>query len=357
MSFQLSESLYPVDEVIGTFTQCLLMKSTIDECLFWLWELIYTSPNICDGLLSIYQQFYSHTNANMGVYITRKTKDYYATGDNRHLADIVNNLLSSSSSPTAYYIVKYSQIYDTPSVIYKHMPWMDIYPRHMHCLVGALKSRDTKHIGVYTALSIKTNGFSNTKDVITQYAENNNRNIDTGITEVYCVDDIITLSCLIAKLITNKDEPKKKFTRANIEVVMKMDTHFSKKSFRSSDKLKEMRLYPTHAFMPPASYGRFTLISGIAETCSLYWEYYCFNSIEWNMRFNAFGAELDHNKKRITWKSIDGEEQFYDAGHCLEIDEQSGKVMEMSLHPIDVFKDPKEWYEEIILNQLSRLII
>ena len=359
MSLQLSESLYPVDEVIGTFIQCLLMNSTTDECLFWLWELIYTTNNLCEGLVSIYQQFYGHTNSNIGIYITMKVYEYRATGNNRHLADIVCNIKSLTSTPVAYYIVKYSQMYDTPSIIYKHRKWMVSYPLTMCGLFGSIKAQDFKNIGVYVALSLRTNGFDHTKEALLIYANNIGKNIDTGLCNTLCDNDIITIACLIAKLVTSHAScPKNKFVRSKIDDVMKLEQHFSENSVRHYMKLAIKRTYSTHTLMPPLKYGRFSLSNdGFMDACRLHWEYYCFNSVEWNKRFNKYNTYLDHNIKQLLWSTYEDTEQFYTDGHCMEFDEQPIDVMEKSLHSIDVISDPADWYETIILKQLSQMTI
>ena len=355
MSLQLSESLYPVDEVIATFIQCLLAKHPLDECLFWLWELIYTTPNICEGIISLYQQFYSHTNHNVGRYIVRKLQEYCNDGEKRHIADIVNNLLKMSSSPDAYYIVKASQSCDGPTVMYKRTSWMFSYPTNMSCLLGAIKSRNIKNIGAYASLSLATNGFAPTKSVLILYAHSVGKpDIDTGI----CDGGIITIAYLIARIINHIALPATKFMRANADSVLKMEEHFNMKSTRLDNLLAERRLYSTHSFMPPADYGRFTTGTELFENeCRLRWAYYCFNSVEWNKRFTHSGCYLDHNKRQVIWQTDESLDAFYSNGYCIDFDEQPRCVMNMSLHPIDVICDPVEWYETIIVSLIAKMLV
>lgn len=359
MSLQLSESLYPVDEVIGSFIQCILMNSSLEETLFWLWELLYTTPNICEGLVSIYQQFYSHTNSNVGRYITRKLQQHCETGENRHLADIVSNMRALNSSPTAYYIVKYSQMLDAPSIIYKRRAWMKQYPLTMTCLIGSLKAGDIKNIGVYSALSLRTNGFVQTKEVITLYAISIGKNdIDNGLCDTMCDAGIITIACLISRIINQIQPAKIKFTRSSISIVSNLEELFEKTSVNHYRKLTNRRLYSTHSSMPPLNYGRFTVCEqGFCDAVRHHWEYYCFNSIEWKKRFDKYEGSLDHNKKQILWSYIEKMENFYDDGNCMDFDEQPISTTHMSLHPIEVIDDPREWYEMTVLNRLSKLSI
>ena len=353
MPLQLSESLYPVDEVIATFIQCILAKHSLDECLFWLWELIYTTPNICDGIMVIYQQFYSHTNQNVATYIVRKLQSYCDTGSRRHIADIVNNLLTMSSSPDAYYIVKASQSVAGPTVMYKRTAMTQIYPPVLSSLLCAIKSRDIKNIGAYAALCLTTIGFVDTKHAIIHYANTiGNASVDTGL----CDGGIITLSYLISRIINRTDLPKPKFARANADAVLKMETHFTSKPRRAKNLLSERRLYPTHSFAPPASYSRFTTdCVSFEDACRLYWPYYCFNSVEWYKRFNASGGYLDHDKRQIIWSTDEELEAFYSSEHGIDFDEQPHNITYMSLHPIEVIDDPCDWYESIIALRLANL--
>lgn len=357
MSFQLSDSLYPVDEVIGTFIQCLLMNASLDECLFWLWELLYTTPNICEGIVAIYQQFYSHTNANVGRYVTRKLENYCETYDKRHIADIVDNLRWNSSNPIAYYIVKYSQLNDVPSIIYKRQQWMSDYPSNMFCLLGAIRACDVKNIGLYAESSLKVNGFYETKEVLIIYARNNGKDIESGLCETMCDCGIITLACLISKIINHTELPKNKFVRSSIDAVLKINNHFERTENTHYKNIAVRRLYPTHSVLPPLNYSRFTVEHGLDVASRLYWEYYSFASLEWNKRFNKYGGYLDHNNKKVSWLSDDDMEMFYNQDYCIEFDEQSFDTLNKSLHSIHIVADPTEWYESIVLNKLSQLSI
>lgn len=352
MSLQLSDSLYPVDEVISSFVQCILAKHTFNECLFWLWELFFTTPNICEGIKIIYQQFYSHTNQNVATYVAHKILAYRETGVKRHIADIVNNLLTMSSSPYAYYIVKASQSMDGPSILYKKAYLMQQYHAspNISSLLCAIKSRDIKNIGAYASLCLATVGFDETKHAIILYANTSgNTNVDTGL----CDGGIITISYLISRIINRVDSHKSKFTRARLSDVSKMESHFTR---RSDNLLSKRRLYPTHSFAQPASYSRFTTGDvSFEDACRLSWTYYCFNSVEWNKRFEKYGGYLDIDKRKIIWSTDEEQEAFYSNGYCIDFDEQPTDITYMSLHPIEVIDDPYEWYETIVTLRLANL--
>ena len=361
MSFQLSETLYPVDEVIGTFIQCILMRSSIEECLFWLMELLYTTPNICEGLVSIYQQFYSNSNNNIEIYLTRKINEYEISHDIRHLADVVYNLRELTSIPTAYYIAQYSLVFDSPSIIYKSHDCMKPYPINMHGLFRSLKAKDIRNLGVYAAASICNNGFEMTRKAIIQYAHNIGKDITSGLCDTMCDKGIQTVSYLLSKFLNDCGPAKRRFDRANLDVVTKMKRHFETKQSISYRKLEERRLYSTHHFLPPLNYGRFSLDCEFTDACRLQWEYYCFNSIAWNKRFVLYGGILDHTKQQILWVDDSHLENFYNDDNCMEFDEQTDDVANMSLHDIDVIEDPEVWYNLVmdyaLSNQLTSMLL
>lgn len=351
MSFQLSETLYPVDELIGTFIQCILMQSDIDECLFWLMELLYTTPNICEGIVSIYQQFYSNSNKNVEIYLTRKINDYVSSGDIRHIADIVYNLREMPSNPTAYYIVQYSLLSDSPSIIYKKPNLNESYPINMYGLFKSIKSKNISNIGVYAAKSIYINGFENTRYEIIKYADSNGIDITSSLCDTMCDKGIQTISYLISKILNDCQPPKNRFGRVNLDVFTKMKQHFETNKPNSYKKIKEKQLYLIHNFLPPLKYGRFTLDQDFHVVCRLHWEYYCFNSIAWNEQITRRGGVLDHNKRQITWSN----NSHFNNDNCMDLDEETMNTS------INVIEDPKIWYnlimEQSVLNKITRMTL
>jgi hypothetical protein len=139
-------------------------------------------------------------------------------------------------------------------------------------------------------------------------------------------------------------------------MVAKIDSHFTTSSKSYYRKLQERRLYTTHKVMPPNEYARFTVTEGLEEACNLHWEYYCFASLEWNKKFALHGACLDHAKKCIQWKNDDDLEDFYEDDNCMDFDEQSTFVKEMSLHDIDIARDPYIWYTYTLGRNIDPLV-
>jgi len=353
-TLQLSENLYPVDEVIATFTQCILMRSSIHECLYWLWELIYTFADIDTILYNLYTQFFSISHHSIGKYITRKIKEYNNTRVKRHLADVVCNLRLLSVCPTAYYITYHTTNCIYPTTIYKNHSRMQGYPIYLTGLFGSIRSKKLRNIGYYLNSAVMQYGIKHIYDVLLQYGLSKSIDVDCGVSTKTIGQ--LELSCLMARCIHSIEHEKTHFIRSNITPVTEMETHFSKPSKRYYHKLQERRLYATHTILPPGKYARFLLQEGLEEACNMHWEYYCFASHEWNKKFCLYGGTQNHKNKSIQWRSDVLLEQFYENDNCMDFDEQSKYVKELSLHDVEIIEDPYIWIERIQSETLTQRI-
>lgn len=343
-TLQLSEHLYPVDEVVATFTQCLLMRSSIHECLYWLWELIYTCGNIGDILIDMYQSFYSVSPDTVGLYLKRKINTYYTTLDRRHLADVVCNMRLLTPCPTAYYITQHYFNSASPTCIYKRKSWMADSPIYMTGLLGSIYSKHLHNIGYYLKRAVTQHGYEETYSTVLRISQ----------TKEVRGQNIRDVSALISRCIHPIAPTKTCFIRSNTSVVEKIERHFNTPSIQYYHKLKERRLYSTHLCVPPGEYGRFHVEGGLEEACNMHWQYYCFASLEWNKKFTRFEGCLDPINRCIQWKNDDDLDDFCDDDNCMDFDEQSKSVKEMSLHHIEVIADPYKWFQCVVAETLNR---
>tara|TARA_B100000902_G_scaffold373620_1_gene401757 strand:- start:47 stop:1135 length:1089 start_codon:yes stop_codon:yes gene_type:complete len=341
---QLSENLYPVDEVIGSFVQSILTRKSLHECLYWLWELIMSTPNVADGLTVIYRQFYASSSSNLGRYVSRKVSAYLLSGDIRCLADIVANLRTSKYTGTAYLLARYSEK-PTASTIYRRQSWMVGYHPKATQILGALKSRDLENISWHCNIFSNHNGNQITMQVIRQYATNQGIDINDGIDGRYDTQDTLQICAALARIFDHPPwDVRERFVRAPADMVQEMERHFTKNSDKYWKKLTERRLYPTHSIMPPGAYGRDS-VDDLRKASQLHWEYYCYDSIEWKTRFEKYEGSKNDIDKSIVFKDDDCLENFYEDDNCMDFDEQPRDVQNMSLHPIQVITDPKQWLE------------
>ena len=344
---QLSENLYPVDEVIGTFIQCIVSRSDVEEMLFWLWELLYTTPNADDGLVCIYKLFYSTNNSNVGRYISRKVDEYRRSKDKRLLADVAVNLRNLEPNFFSYKVNYYGTVSEFPTTIYKLKPWMHQYPQNMRNLLGAVAAKDYKNIGYYLAQSLQLNGYNNTKAVLRDIGIVNGIDVNDGVDDNLDSHGLLELSSVASRLVSSGDmSPRAHFLRSDKTLVTNMDHHFAKKSEKYYLKLSERRLYATHAFLPPGDYTRFT-VADLSEACWYHWEYYAYESLAWNQRFSAYKGERNHDKREISWIDDDHLEAFYDDDNAMDFDEQTTEVQQMSLHDVHVCTSAEEWIEKL----------
>ena len=344
---QLSENLYPVDEVIGTFIQCIISRSDVEEILFWLWELLYTTPNADDGLVCIYKLFYSTNNLNVGRYISRKINEYRGSKDKRLLADVAVNLRNLEPNFFSYKVNYYGTITNFPTTIYKLKPWMFQYPHNLRNLLGAVAAKDYKNIGYYLTQSLQINGYESTKAVLRDLGTVNGIDVDDGIDDNLDSQGLLELSSIVSRLVAFGDmSPRAHFLRCDKSLVKSINYHFTKKSEKYYLKLSERRLYATHAYLPPGDYTRFT-VKSLRDACWYHWEYYAYKSLAWNQRFSAYKGTQNHDKIEISWVDDEHLEAFYDDDNTMNFDEQRYEVQQLSLHEVYVCRNAEEWIEKL----------
>jgi hypothetical protein len=347
MSFQLSESLYPVDEVIGTFLQCLLTRATLHECLMWLWELVYSIPDVGDGLICIYLQFYARGYKTFGIFLTRKVAEYNLQKDPHILADIVCNLRLLRPNNTAYLLNYYSITDNTPTSIYNKVSWMKSFPTNATGVLGSLRSKNLLNIGYYVSRSVETYGYEYTSDIIKQYAASMNIDLCNGIDSDYFTGNTLYLFSQICMLIDGaQTTPRIRYLKAPVDMTDDIQHIF----LFSDSNLAARRLYRTHTILPPRIYDR-TYIDNLDEVCSLYWSTYCFESVAWNTRFMTSGASMNSDGTNITWPNNSILELFRKK-YNMDFNELSTKMKDMSNHDIIVGEDPIDWYNSVMGNSL-----
>lgn len=344
---QLSENLYPVDEVISTLIQCIISRSDVKEILFWLWELLYTIPNADDGLVCIYKLFYSTNNSNVGRYISRKVDEYRSSKDKRLMADVAVNLRNLDPNFFAYKVNYYGTISKFPTTIYKMKPWMSQYPWNLRNLLGAVAAKDYKNIGYYLAQSLQLNGYDITKTLLRDLGNVNGIDIDDGVDYNLDSHGLLELSSVVSRLVSSGDmSPPARFLRSDENLVKNMDYHFTKRSEKYYLKLSERRLYATHAYLLPGDYTRFA-VESLRNACWYHWEYYAYESLAWNQKFSAYKGRQNHDKIEISWIDDDHLEAFYNDDNAMDFDEQTFEVQHMSLHDVHVCTSAEEWIEKL----------
>ena len=288
-TLQLSENLYPIDEVFMTFTQCLIKRAPQHEMLYWLFEIVSSGSDILNGLICIYLQFYSIGNTGLDKYITTKSRKYKNDNNIKHLVNLVNNLRLANPTIESYEITSNYVLELSPNKIYKTEEWSKCHPPYSRGLLKSIHANDKRNIGAYLHIMLKKYGFDETYAIIINYLIKARDVVyeTMRFTKENFPNDIFLLSAIIANVNVNYqvDQRAMRFIAIPQSAIDKMYHHFTKKSEKYYEKLSERRLYGTHSKLGPGDYGRFHIKEGLQKVSWYSWEYYCYESTEWSKRF------------------------------------------------------------------------
>ena len=355
-NLQLSENLYPLDEVFMTFVQCLIKRESQHETLYWLFEIVASANEILDGLACIYLQFYSIGNKGLEKYLQTKARKYRSDSNVRHLCNMVNNMRLANPTIDSYEIARNSVTQVSPNKIYKSEEWIKCHPPYSYGLIKSIHANDRHNIGAYLHVMLEKYGFDETYSVIMNYliTVRNIQYENMKLTKENWPNDIFLLSAIISNANINYaiDDRSMKFVAVPQTVVDNMFNHFTKKSDKYWLKLAERRLYPTHSKLGCGSYNRYEIEESLQNASHNSWEYYCYDSTEWNKRFKKYKALKNDEKKIVEFPDDDYLEAFYDDDNAMDFDEQSKKVQQMSLHEITVYSDINSWFNDLLRERL-----
>ena len=355
-TLQLSENLYPIDEVFMTFTQCLIKRASQHEVLYWLFEIVASGQDILNGMACIYLQFYSIGNTGLDKYILTKSRKYKKDSNIKHLVNLVNNMRLANPTIDSYEITSNCVSEVSPNKIYKTEDWVKCHPPYSLGLLKSIHANDRRNIGAYLHIMLKNYGFDETYAVIINYLiKARGVAYETMLlTKENFPNDIFLLSAIIANVNVkyHVDRTAMRFIAVPQSAIDKMHHHFTKKSEKYYIKLSERRLYGTHSKLGPGDYGRDHIEEGLNHASWYSWEYYCFDSTEWNKRFKKYGGVKNHETKRVDFPDDDCLESFYDDDNAMDFDEQCKAVQDLSLHDIYVYSDINQWFTDLINERL-----
>ena len=351
-TLQFSENLYPIDEVFITFTQCLIKKADLKECLFWLFEIEASAEHVAEGLWCIYNQFYCLGNIGLNNYIANKIKKYRKDKDIFHLCGIVCNLRHAMPSTVSYKICSEANKNNGPITVYRNYIMPDNIDKRYYGLLSSIEAGNIVNIGSYLA---------NTNDMVDVYntclklfALKNICLTDIDYRNTKDPIDIFHVAALISRAWNynnHKNTKNMRFVAVNSELVDNMKTHFTKKSNKSWKKLTEKRLYATHKCLGPSYYSRQSV--DIVNASRYHWEYYAYNSKKWNERFKMFGGIQNHDTKSVDFPNDEMLEAFYENDNSMDFDEQSMDTQMMSIHDITIVEDIDKWFNNLINQNIT----
>jgi len=370
---QLSEHLYPIDEVIQTFIQCIITRGSIDETLFWLWEIDASCSNVVYGIIYIYCQFYSIENNYLDKYISNKINQYNSNGDLKHLAAIVCALRILNPNIDCYLI--YSSLFNENSKInkiYKKKDIQSIANPQFNGLLRSIYYKSHNNIGVYLSILFKQYTCEEILTELYKFIETtynlSEKDIIINIGDDFKNEDIYV--CSIISRIMNienfiKEKTRRLYPVAPVNITTNLHNLFYNHNIEHGWKvLKHTRLYSTHSILglPIGTkiYGRFE-VNDFQKACREHWDYYCFNSRLWKSRFEKYNCNQLNDTCIVSYNDEDNLHAFGENGFDMEFDEQSLEVQNKSLHSIEIISDEKVWFDKMIeernLNYFANLNI
>jgi hypothetical protein len=357
MTLQLTKLLYPIDEVLMSFKQCILKKKPLRETLYWLWELYYSGEDIDKIISDIYFELYASLNPPLYSYVKLKRKKYLKINDIKEIASIVCNLRINVPCLDSYLINYYVDNLDKcfPLKIYKKK--INIcdrlkYKKELIPLLMSIYYQNVKNIAYYLVINLKKYDIKIIYDEIVYYyksEKNVERSLDKNFEYIEklwsdCQSVKSLISIIVYLFIPNsKINNSLKFIAPNTTIVDELNEHYNSKPSKMHYLLREKRLYSTHYELGPAIYGRINKLE-LKNACCYYWEYYCKNTPSWKKRFEKYNVKF--NGKNIQFDNDDLLEEFYDK-YGLEFDEQSMETQELSIHDVYIENNPFLWFNNL----------
>lgn len=139
---QLTRALYPKDEVELSLLLALLKRRPLQECLFWVAELVYSGFDVTQLLLSIYFDFYAQLNPDLLGKLVVVLRDLVTRGDVEGIVKIIKAMRSRRSTDNVFSLRLAEPI--TKIKIYRgRVPnWLSAYEPRMRPFARGVKEVD-----------------------------------------------------------------------------------------------------------------------------------------------------------------------------------------------------------------------
>jgi len=339
---QLSEHLYPLDEVVISLIQSIVSRRTVKECLYWLVELHSSVDTTADSLLCLYHLFFAVGNPGLDGYVKRKVRSFASTpSEIAPLADVVCALRISRPSIDAYLIWVAATGESLPSRVYKS-------PHTTARFTGLIRSicrSDHANAGAYLRVAASAASPCRViEDLITHFSI-------PVLQTSECHDPDLLYTCAMVACclpLSSTTKAPSNFARASPRIVEEMVNHFRSEPQKAWMKLTHRRIYATHSTVlgrpNGARYTRYE-VEDLASSSWHSWEYYCYDSRLWKQRFEKYGGVRNNLTRSVTFPDDDALEAFYDDGNAMDFDEQPAETQSMSLHRLEIVTDPRDWFQ------------
>ena len=328
---KLTRYLYFADEVYYSLIECFNEKRSINEVLFWAFELHFSglTEELWDAIWFIY---YTHCS-------TKRPKLEKVLLKNNERADVFELVLDSIN---LLYYSKKNEIKVSfenkmkrkrkAKVLFK---WLDEYNDKYKDLIINIHRKKWKNIRGY--LELIDDEIEAYEEVKKYFRLQHNLHLDDYDLNSHPYEDkkLIILS-LVHYLFDSLNDTEKEFKKRRVT---------RKKLLKNNivDKIVEIDEVNTIAYKVLSVTRTYTILINIAKYelerykfdnyKKIYWynwRYYAYRTPIWRHRFDKSNIKVDHEKKDIIFVNEDEEEEFCEK-YDYEPDEQSLEVQNRSL--------------------------
>jgi len=142
---ELTRLLYARDEVEATLLLTILKKKSIEECLFWTNELVWSGYDIRPVLWSIYYDFYAQHNPSFEKKMLRKLQQF-DNGNLNALFVVVKSMRLLKSSDNVFSL-RLSKVPDSLTIYRGRTPkWLLAYDKECRPFARAASSLNWKQL-------------------------------------------------------------------------------------------------------------------------------------------------------------------------------------------------------------------
>lgn len=142
---ELTRLLYARDEVEASLLFALLNKKTIEECLFWTNELVWSGYDIRPFLWSVYFDFYAQHNPSFERKMLRKLQQFY-DGNLNALFIVIKSIRLLKSSDNVFSL-RLSKVPESITVYRGRTPkWLLAYDKECRAFARASSSLNWKQL-------------------------------------------------------------------------------------------------------------------------------------------------------------------------------------------------------------------
>lgn len=339
----LTRFLYPKDEVEISLLLALIQKKSVNECLFWASELIYSGFDITQLLWSIYYDFYAQLNPNLMKKVNISLKKLQEN-DIEPLFNLLKTMRTKPATDNVFSL----RISQTPTKynIYKgRVPkWLSKYPTKQRPLLRAICSYDWNKIIMYIRNKIDEPKIL-IKSILDVMIEKNIINLKDSYDELPNIDSLwnnygyndefhIILALIVSlitpdekidfsSLIIKLNSMENDFVNyLNGPITLENNPNYPKEY--AYDVLLRKRIFTINPYVTGFEIIRqqknkleLETIKGFVDEIGVYWAYHCCQTPYWINIFNTLNSTVN-NRGELIFNGDNYEERFrlFDLSHA-----------------------------------------